>query len=95
MRGDGQAKQNKQVRQYFKCSDQTRGVFQWLDVASSVEAKELYEKSTVVKPVLAASVRTNGDDMSSSPIPCKVVEKVETLNTPGSAAELSIDTTKS
>ncbi|POM74204.1 Hypothetical protein PHPALM_8883 [Phytophthora palmivora] len=79
------------------CGDQTYGVFQCPDIVSQVEAKELYEKCTcrkVMKPVMTIVSNTCKKEVHSAGIPCKVMDLIETLITPDSAAEVSVVTTK-
>ncbi|KAE8958879.1 hypothetical protein PR001_g30240 [Phytophthora rubi] len=91
------SRQGKQGKKCFKCGDQTHGVFQCPDIASPMEAKALYEKTTgrkVLKPVLAVSAESTTGAGVSSAIPCTVMGALETSITPDSAAEVSLVTTK-
>ncbi|KAE9268239.1 hypothetical protein PR003_g31512 [Phytophthora rubi] len=91
------SRQGKQDKTCFKCGDQTHGVFQCPDIASPMEAKALYEKTTgrkVLKPVLAVSAESTTGAGVSSAIPCTVMGALETSITPDSAAEVSLVTTK-
>ncbi|ETO81713.1 hypothetical protein F444_04041 [Phytophthora nicotianae P1976] len=90
------SKTEKPEKKCFKCGDPTHGVFQCPNIASLLEAKEIYEKSTgkkVMKPVLVATTGGTTQETSAS-IPCLVMGAVETLITPDSAASVSLVTMK-
>ncbi|ETI29807.1 hypothetical protein F443_23076 [Phytophthora nicotianae P1569] len=79
----------KLPKKCFKCGDPTHGVFQCPDIASPLEAKEIYEPTTgkkVLKPILA--VAPVDSKLATQPS----TDILETEITPDSAAEVSIVT---
>ncbi|ETM97785.1 hypothetical protein PPTG_19999, partial [Phytophthora nicotianae INRA-310] len=82
------SKTEKPDKKCFKCGDPTHGVFQCPNIASLLEAKEIYEKSAEKKAMKPVLVATSGETTqeSSASIPCLVMGAVETLITPDSAS---------
>ncbi|ETO66354.1 hypothetical protein F444_16481 [Phytophthora nicotianae P1976] len=82
------SKTEKPDKKCFKCGNPTHGVFQCPNIASLLEAKEIYEKSAGKKAMQPILVATSGGTTqeSSASIPCLMMGAVETLITPDSAS---------